>query len=272
MPATTQALVIAILILSPGYIFTQVARRSIAYIEESTDGRFFLTLITMGTVIHAIMFHWSVRIYRFYQSDTLVRHDWEFFFWGFTTIFFLPLSLGALVGWLSTVKIIDRLLDRFGFGYVDRTPSAWDYAIKGQYGRYVRVYLKDGKGVIAGVYSVRSLGSTNPRRPDLYLEEQWLLDEDGNFDQPLPDSSGVWIAHDTIGHVEFLEGEDEPYEQGEAAAEGDEDAEEGNPGEAGSLDRQGLSVEQSRSDDRGQGRSAIDTGQAIPPTSDPTGE
>jgi len=42
MPATTQALVIAILVLSPGYIFTHVARRVIAYIEEPTVGRLFL--------------------------------------------------------------------------------------------------------------------------------------------------------------------------------------------------------------------------------------
>lgn len=225
MPATTQALVIAILVLSPGYIFTQVARRVIAYIEEPTDGRFFLAIITMGTVIHALMFPWSVRIYRYYQPNTLFDHTKEIFGWAALTIFVLPLVLGVLVGWLSTVWWIDWLLDKIGFGYIDRTPSAWDHAVKEKRGKYVRVHLKDGKGKIAGVYSLKSLGSINARRPDLFLEEAWLLDEDGNFTEPIPNSSGVWIAHDIMGYVEFLEGLDQPYEVLEEESE-ESDAEE----------------------------------------------
>src|SRR6266540_3764751 len=153
----------------------QVARRVVAYIEEPTEGRFFLTIITAGTIIHAFVFPWTVRLYRFYQTNTLLDHSWEVFFWAVPTIFLLPLALGILAGWLSTLRWIDRMLDAIGFGYIDRTPSAWDYAVKEKRGKYVRVHLKDGKGVVAGVYSVNSLGSINARRPDLYMEEEWLL-------------------------------------------------------------------------------------------------
>ncbi len=212
MPATTQALVLAILVLTPGYIFTQIVRRVIAYIEEPTDGRFFLTLITTGALIHALVFPWSVRIYRYYQANTLVDNAREVYGWAALTIFILPLVLGVILGKLTAVWWIDWLLDHIGFGYIDRTPSAWDHAIKEQRGKFVRVHLKDGRGTIGGVYSVKSLGSTNARRPDLFLEESWVLDEDGNFLAPIPNSSGVWIAHDTMGYVEFLEGLDQPYE------------------------------------------------------------
>jgi hypothetical protein len=219
MPATTQALVIAILVLAPGYIFTQVARRVIAYIEEPTDGRFFLAIITMGTVIHSLMFPWSTRIYAYYRANTLIDNAREVYGWAAATIFILPLLLGIFLGWLSTVWWIDRLLDKIGFGYIDRTPSAWDHAVKEKRGKYVRVHLKGGKGKLGGVYSIKSLGSINARRPDLFLEEAWLLDEDGNFIEPIPNSSGVWIAHDIMGYVEFLEGLDQPYEAIEEESE-----------------------------------------------------
>lgn len=249
MPATTQALVIAVLVLSPGYIFIQVARRVIAYIEEPTDGRFFLAIITMGTVIHALLFPWSTRIYGYYQANTLIDHTREVFCWAAVTIFILPLFLGVFLGWLSTVWWIDKVLDKIGFGYIDRTPSAWDHAVKAKRGKYVRVNLKDGKGRIGGIYSQNSLGSINARRPDLFLEEAWLLDEDGNFTARIPNSSGVWIPHDTMGYVEFLEGLDQPFEATDDESEEDDAEEVAADTEQGQQLEQ--VVEQGDTDDRG---------------------
>lgn len=37
-----------------------------------------------------------------------------------------------------------------------------------------------------------------------YLEQVWQLDSDGTFVRPLTDNWGIWIAHDTISHVEFF--------------------------------------------------------------------
>jgi hypothetical protein len=72
--------------------------------------------------------------------------------------------------------------------------------------------LRYGKGVIGGKFSDCSFGSLEPNRQDLYLEEAWQLDENGNFVQPFADTIGVWIAHDVMAYVQVFEGEDEPYE------------------------------------------------------------
>lgn len=210
MPATIDALLIVALVLSPGYIFTQLARKIIAYIAEPTDARFFLTIVTTGMVIHALLFPWTSRILNYYLEQTLPIHRWETFFWALITIFVLPVVLGIGVGKLSTIQWIDATLSWVGFGYIDRMPSAWDFLMRERRPAYVRVHLKDDKGIVAGVYADKSFVSLTPARTDIYLEEGWQLDEDGNFHRAILDSQGIWIAHDVMAYVEFLNREEAP--------------------------------------------------------------
>jgi hypothetical protein len=100
-------------------------------------------------------------------------------------------------------------------------PSAWDFVMRQRRAGYVRIHLEDGKGIPGGIYARHSFGSTNPRQTELYLEELWQLEEDGNFEQPLPGSRGVWIAREAIGYLAFLEGEDTPYDEEDRIEAGD---------------------------------------------------
>jgi hypothetical protein len=207
-PTTIEALVIIALVLSPGYVFTQIARRFIAHVPESTDVRFLLTIITVGTFIQAVAFpFWTSSILRYYVNDQLLRHEREVFLWAVLVCFVLPLVLGIAVGWLTLLKPVDKALDKIGLGYVDRMPSAWDYIVRKPRGAYVRVHLRDGLGMVGGVFGDQSLASLDPKRADLYLQEAWRLDDEGNFVDPLLDSRGVWIAHDVLAYVEFLKEE-----------------------------------------------------------------
>lgn len=205
-PTTIEALVIIALVLSPGYVFTQVARRSIAHVPESTDLRFLLTIITVGTFIQAVAFpFWTSSILRYYLNDEILRHEREVFSWAVLVCFVLPLVLGVVVGRLTLRKPVDRALGWVGLGYVDRMPSAWDYVVRQPRGSYVRVHLRDGQGTIAGVFGDQSVASLDPKRADVYLQEAWQIDGDGTFIGALLDSRGVWIAHDAMVYVEFLD-------------------------------------------------------------------
>lgn len=208
MPTTIEALVIVALVLSPGLIFTQIARRVIAHVEEPTDVRFLLTIITAGTAIHALVFPWTIRIADFYLGDHLRSHRWEAFGWAVVAVFLVPLGLGIVVGRLAVRPGIERALDYIGLGYIDRMPSAWDYVMRQRHPYHVRIHLKDG-GVIGGVFANQSFGSLNPRRTDVYLEEAWQFDEDGNLRQAVPNSRGLWISHEVVSHVQFFEGLDD---------------------------------------------------------------
>ena len=222
MPTTITALIIVALVLTPGYVFTQLIRRVIAHIPEATDGRFFLTIISFGTLIHGLLFVWSTRILTYYLERSLPTHRREVFFWAITTMFVLPVVLGVIIGKVSTWRWVDALLHRIGLGYIDRMPSAWDYVIHAGRPAYVRIHLKDGKGVIGGVYARNSFGALDPPRGDIYLEQGWQLYDDGDFAQPIVDSQGVWVSKDVMAYVEFLnrEGENNGQQQPPAADQG----------------------------------------------------
>ena len=92
--------------------------------------------------------------------------------------------------------------------YIDRTPSAWDFAVLPEEGTWVKVFLKERnpserEAPIAGVFGNRSFASLYRRRQDIFLQEVYDLDDDGGFADPVVDSVGVWIAHDSIDRVEF---------------------------------------------------------------------
>lgn len=211
MPTSVEAVIVLVLLVSPGVIFTQLARRSIAHIEESTDIRFLVTMITTGAALHVVAFPWSNRVLGFYLNGQLGSHRGELYFWAIVVVFGVPALLGALSGLIIIRPSVDRLLNRIGLGYIDRMPSAWDYVMQQEAPRYVRVHLKDG-GVIGGIFAGQSFGSTAPSRADIYLEQAWQLDKDGTFLYPIPTSQGVWISHDSIAFVHFLEGLDTPDE------------------------------------------------------------
>ncbi len=219
MPTTLEALLIVALVLTPGFIFTQIVRRTVAYVAESTDARFFLMIISSGMVIHALLVWWSSRILDFHIAKTLPANRWEVFAWAVVTIFVTPAALGIAIGLLSKVKRTDAVLEKLGMGYNDRMPSAWEFVIRKRFPAYVKVYLRDGKGIVAGVYQNKSFGSYPPGKPDIYLERQWQLDGDGNFHIPIPDSRGVWVSQDVIAYIEFQDKEVSNDAQEAVAAE-----------------------------------------------------
>ena len=105
----------------------------------------------------------------------------------------LPLGLGIVAGRLTLDSRVETLLDMIGLGYIDRMPSAWEFVLRRPNPRYVRFQLKDGLGVVGGVFADHSFASINTARADIYLEQVWRLDEDGNFDAPVLDLSLIHI-------------------------------------------------------------------------------
>lgn len=172
VPATIEALIIVALVLSPGYVFTQIARRGIAHVQEPTDVRFLLTIITAGTAIHALVFPWTTRVHDAYLSDQVSDRRWEMYAWAAVIIFALPLGLGIAGARLTLRQSVERMLDAIGLGYVDRMPSAWDYVMRQRQPRYVRIHLKDGQAVVGGVFADRSFAALEPTRAVIYLEEE----------------------------------------------------------------------------------------------------
>jgi hypothetical protein len=172
MPTSVDSLLIIALVLTPGFIFTLIVTRTVANLIVS-ELRFLLTIVSMGIVIHGLLFPWTVRIASFYTRHALLDHRWQLYAWGVITILVTPIALGLLVSWFSRWRPIDAALEHIGFSYIDRLPSAWEFITLQRQSAYVRVHLTDGRGKIGGVYSQRSFASIEPAHGDLFIQEVW---------------------------------------------------------------------------------------------------
>lgn len=86
----------------------------------------------------------------------------------------------------------------------ESTPTAWDKAAPGMAGKWVRVLLPNGRRV-AGWMSGRSFLSSYPQPRDIYIQEQFEVDERGVIGARVPNTAGVWLAIPDGCIVEWLE-------------------------------------------------------------------
>ncbi len=96
-------------------------------------------------------------------------------------------------------KWLVRLIPVSGFSSV---PTAWDWAAPRKGGNWVRVLTAQGRW-IGGWYSDDAFFSTFPEPRDLYLPEQWIMDEDGKFVNRAPNTAGIWLSLESAQLVEW---------------------------------------------------------------------
>lgn len=82
------------------------------------------------------------------------------------------------------------------------TGKPWDYLFSQRKEYWIKVILKDGT-VIGGLYSLKSNASSAPAPEQIYLEETWLLNENGAFIRKKNDTEGVIILSSEISHLEL---------------------------------------------------------------------
>lgn len=208
LPTTLDALIIVALIFIPGMICGQLIRRTIPHFSETIDARHFLSMGALGLLLHTPLFPlWTRHVFDWYLNNTIDNHWFATYVWFLVAVFLWPVIAGVVLTFFIRIEWVDAQLDRLGLGYVDRTPSAWDWAIDVHESRWVRVYLRDGT-VIGGLYGTSSFASLYSTQRDVYLEQMWQLDEKNNFVEPMVNTDGVWIGHEIISHIVFQIGED----------------------------------------------------------------
>ncbi|MFF1634941.1 DUF6338 family protein [Leifsonia sp. NPDC058248] len=85
------------------------------------------------------------------------------------------------------------------------TPTAWDfraYSLKA--GSFVRVRMESGV-YIGGWFSTRSYLSTYPHGRDMYIESQWKIDRNGDFQGKIVGTNGVWVSLTDKSVVEWVD-------------------------------------------------------------------
>jgi hypothetical protein len=82
------------------------------------------------------------------------------------------------------------------------TALPWDYVFGKRESYWVTITLKN-ESKIGGLYGENSFTSHSPYPQEIYLEEHWLLDKDGNFVRKVTNTVGILVLKDEISHLEF---------------------------------------------------------------------
>jgi hypothetical protein len=94
--------------------------------------------------------------------------------------------------WPFLVIYLLQWAERLGWIAV-RARTAWDSFFGGQRSEcWVQVEMADGR-VMGGRYGPGSYASSWPDPGHLYVEELWLIDDDGYFTEPMPGQPGLLL-------------------------------------------------------------------------------
>ncbi|WP_339892132.1 DUF6338 family protein [Neptuniibacter pectenicola] len=119
-----------------------------------------------------------------------------YLFFYFSVLFVFPTLLVILWRWLRELEIVQKFVPH-------PTQKPWDYVFSQRQCHWVIVTLRNGEK-IAGMYGPNSFASSAPAEEQLYLEEQWMLNDAGGFERRVEQTSGIIILSSEIMSVEFM--------------------------------------------------------------------
>lgn len=90
----------------------------------------------------------------------------------------------------------------------------WDYVFARRIPYWVRVTLKDGTK-LGGRFADQSFASSASAEEQIYLEEAWILNDDGTLARPKQQSAGLLVMGRDIAYLELMSyyGADEDEQQ-----------------------------------------------------------
>jgi len=111
-------------------------------------------------------------------------------------------TFGALIGLNSSLGTTRWCLRKLGFHIPHVMETAWDWKFSRFPESLVTLTLKDGSRVY-GWCSVNSFIGSDPSQRDLYIEQVYDVDDEGNWTLITPGKS-IYIAGGEVRTVEFL--------------------------------------------------------------------
>jgi hypothetical protein len=121
-------------------------------------------------------------------------------FWILATTIF-PVVWALVYDKLRTTQFSQRWLPH-------PAPDPWEYVFGGRNRYWIVATLKNGKK-IGGRYGSASFASSAPAPEQLFLEEAWILNDQGGFKKPKRVSAGVMIWGSEISSMDFFKIEDQ---------------------------------------------------------------
>jgi hypothetical protein len=175
----------------PGFISIKVYQLLIAT-ETSDFSKSLAEAIGFSSLNYATFF-WVIPFLHYHPLFYL-QYPFIYYFGIFLIVLVTPLLWPFLYVEVSKLKIFRKHT-------IGPIKSAWDHQFGKKESYWVIVNLNTGDK-IGGVYSENSFASAYPRKEQVLLEEEWIINN-GKFIKKVPWTKGILIPCDAIKSIEF---------------------------------------------------------------------
>lgn len=117
-------------------------------------------------------------------------------------VIIIPIIIGFIGAIISINKLDRKFINLFCKSTIIPEPTAWDYkfgSISDE--RFIIVKLTDNS-LVRGKYSTKSCSGSSGKERDLYLEEFYTIDSEGEWEE-IPNSDGILIKESQIAMIDF---------------------------------------------------------------------
>lgn len=185
-------LVLFLAFVIPGFV--SIKFYEVLFPSESKDSsKQLIDAITYSSVNYAILFWLIMSVNESKLSATFPLLNGVFYF---SVLFIFPII------WVLVWKII-RQSEFVQKNMPHPIAKPWDYVFSQRERYWVVVTLKDGVK-IGGYYGENSFTSSNPASEQIYLEQCWVLNEDGGFGRVKNDTAGIIVVASDMLSVELF--------------------------------------------------------------------
>jgi len=148
--------------------------------------------ITYSCINYALLFF---IIQKIEKSGYITTHPNSYLLFYFFVLFVSPIILVVVWRWLRSTDFAQQNVPH-------PTEKPWDYVFSQRKSYWVKVVKNDGT-VIGGKFSENSFASSAPALEQIYLEESWVINDNGGFERVKNTSAGVIILSSEISHIEL---------------------------------------------------------------------
>lgn len=187
----TDKLILFLLFVIPGFISLKTYEL-LTPNEQKDSSKQLIDAITYSCMNYAILFVSILYV----ESNKINETSPILYYVFYLIVFFIaPIIWILLWKWIRTRDIFQKIAPH-------PTVKPWDYIFSKRKSYWIKITLTDGK-IIGGKYSSKSFASSYPATEQIFLEESWMLNENGGFTRSKNNSEGIMIMENQISYMEF---------------------------------------------------------------------
>ena len=194
-----EILILAFTFLVPGFV-SQTIKSYFVPLKEKDTAITILGYLTFTGINYAL---WSWALYLVLFAIPPFDRPSIIIVLCFAVFIFSPLMLGILAGVLQSKGYIRKLMHKLKLEPMHESPSGWDWKFsKTDRPEIIHITLDNGTE-IRGLFGAESFASDFSKDRDLYIEEIFDYQTDGNWSVD-PNSKGLWVSGSSIKYIEFI--------------------------------------------------------------------